>query len=227
MFFGLLIQRSTNQNAYWQKYSWRRNTLLGLVWAFDRFRTTVLIYVNTKVPLTDLLLAVAQGKCSASMVKETLSADLMKSRAVLVFSLQVLLARNSLTKSLLWRVIYRTMFPLEAVAGCLVTVQNLFDIEAVCVIYRRDLMNIGAGEETGLEATFGYLCLFYLVSSLSLTKRTLDFSMSQYYSCLMTKACFRNRKICLLTMHLFIALLLFYQKKGYRFCIIISINQQK
>lgn len=77
------------------------------------------------------------------MVKETLPADLMKSPAVLVFSLQALLAGNSLTKSLLWRVIYRTMFPLEAAAGCLVTVQNLFDIEAVCVIYRWDLMNIG------------------------------------------------------------------------------------
>lgn len=96
---------------------------------------------------------------SASVVKETLSADLMKSQAVLVFSLQTLLARNSLTKSLLWRVIYRTTFPLEAAAGCLVTVQNLFDIEAVRVIYRRDLMNIGAGGETGLEAAFGHLCL--------------------------------------------------------------------
>lgn len=93
------------------------------------------------------------------MVKETLSAHLMKSQAVLVFSLQALLARNSLTKSLLWRVIYPTMFPLEAAAGCLVTVQNLFDIEAVCVVYIRDLMNIAAGVETGLEATFGHLCL--------------------------------------------------------------------
>lgn len=121
----------------------------------------------------------------------------MKSRAVLVFSRQALLARNSLTESLLWRVIYRMMFPLEAAAGCLVTVQNLFDIEAVCVIYRRDVMNIGAGKETGLEATFGHVvgsCQnhIYLVLSLSHTKRTLGFSMSQYYSCLIAKACFRK-----------------------------------
>lgn len=114
------------------------------------------------------------------MAKETLSAEQCKWRAVLVFSLQkALLARNSLTKSLLWRVIYHTMFPPEAVAGCLVTVQNVFDIEAICVIYRRDLMNIGAVEETGLEATFGPLCLVRTIFTRSrylvmVKSRTLD-----------------------------------------------------
>lgn len=51
------------------------------------------------MPSTDLLPSVAQRKYSASVVKETLSADLMKSQAVLVFSLREQFDKKSALES--------------------------------------------------------------------------------------------------------------------------------